>query len=1133
MMIGTRQVVVVGLLCLSALAQTTYKAGKYVGANTYYAQAQGQAGAGENVYCPTGMGELTEGTPIWGTMDGVAQMPARCVNTAMTSTPGGTHIGGGAATTFTPADTAALNSALGSLQCGDTIVLTSGHSYTGTITFPAPACDGGHWITVKASEAGNANFPAEGVRATPCLAGLLNDSGHTRANPGYPDYPCPSYPTILSAQITTGTPNQPAVTFLSGGNHYRFIGIEFTKTPEVKMGAALVELAPDAVTMGANHIIFDRCIVHGQPWNLSSSKNTETQAGVSAKNSQYIAVVNSWIYDTYCNSGCVDSQAFKAGSGLYQDGPHKLYNTLLASAGETWIFGGGGQGPGTPTTRDFEARGNHILKPLVWMVPIETCSTYNAVIPKNLGEYKNVSGALVEGNYTENSWQGCQSDQVGYAWLVNPSSQNNHQSMTVNFNGSPVVTAADANVFSHHGGSPADAVNCPPGGCVLEISDPARAGLDNNADYIFCNGTNGCYQTDDGTQNGTALNLTTNARLTSAPPVGSAIKVNACVPGDCPSCKAENITFRYNEIYNTTNGFQINSGLSSHCHDEAAGLSKVSIHDNLLHGLSLEMGNGSDPYQMSVCTAITSNTKRSINSIEISHNTCAVEKGANTGFGGLGHQNEHTGTQYFQGFSVHDNVSPAPWMVARASGTVVTKGINGNAGLANTYAVDACARYFPAEAPDGFVVAGNTSNFTFSPSLTSYMVTVDGQYAALSASTSTSFTLQTAADVGDPITVRDLNNCQWTFRGNLLGTGLTGSGKAYDPYPATNNTNCGSSGSASCILDGTSFTSLFSNWGSGRTGNFALTSAAYLNSAWDAASRAATGKNPGADLTVLGQLTQGIHGSIYVDTLTIATTNLPAAIVGTAYQASLQTSSGASPFKSWWLETDPAQCGGNCGSFPASAGIILGRGGRINGPFIVQTASREADVSTFVLQQSIMAGAPLQGQTITLSGFADGTGAQANDGSFNGTCLISTVDGNEFSCSQTGVDVPSHSPKDASVATFAPVSSGSYSFWVGTRDGAFQVARGPVTLTIATQGSHNVELNWNASASSGQNGCCTYRVYRSNTPGSYGAESISEVSGTIFTDAAVASGATYYYRITAFNGVAESVPSNEAEAVVP
>jgi hypothetical protein len=416
------------------------------------------------------------------------------------------------------------------------------------------------------------------------------------------------------------------------------------------------------------------------------------------------------------------------------------------------------------------------------------------------------------------------------------------------------------------------------------------------------------------------------------------------------------------------------------------------------------------------------------------------------------------------------------------------------------------------------------------------MVTVNGQYAALASSpsaTTTSFSLQTAASAGDDITVRDLNNCPWTFTGNLLGTGLGGSGSTEDPYPATNNTNCGVTGTASCILDGTVFTNLFSSYGTGRTGNFALISGTYLNSASDAASRAVTGKNPGADLAVLTQLTQGVRGTTFYPALTITTGALPGAIVGTAYQAALQASAGASPHKGWWLEADPAQCGGNCGSFPASADIIIGRSGVVNGPFIVGTISRAANVSTFTPQQTIVAGAWQVNQTIVLSGFLNGTGSQANDGSFNGTCVISVVNGNSFSCPQTGVDIAGHGAKAASVVSFAPIGSGSFSFWVGARDGAFQEARGAVTLTIATQGAQHVDLNWDASLNSGESGCCTYKVYRSATSGSYGPAAATGVSGTAFTDAPVSSGTTYYYVVTAFDGITESTYSNEAVAAVP
>jgi hypothetical protein len=574
---------------------------------------------------------------------------------------------------------------------------------------------------------------------------------------------------------------------------------------------------------------------------------------------------------------------------------------------------------------------------------------------------------------------------------------------------------------------------------VLEVADITRP--DNNVDYIFCNGTNGCDQT--------GMNLTDHARVTAAVTAGTSVSVNACVPGDCPSCRAENITLRYNEVYNTTNGLEINSGLSSHCHDEAAGMDRVTIRDTLLHGLSREMSNGSDPYQQSSCTVVSSNTQRSINTLEIGHNTCAVETGNNGGFGGLGQQVDHTDVHYLRSLNIHDNVAPAPWTISRTTGSIVTKGIGGAAGLANTYATDSCHAYSTVEAPDGVVPASNLSTFTFSPALSSYMVTLNGQYRAINAGfTSTGFTLTVAANAGDNIAVRDLGDCPWTFRGNLLGTSLAGSGSTYDPYPNTNGNNCGVNGTAACILDGNAFTGLFSNWGTGRTGNFAVTSSAYLNSATDAGSRATSGQTPGADLTTLGQLLQGVHGTTFYPALTITTTSLPTAVVGTGYQAALQASAGASPHKGWWIETDPTQCGGSCGSFPAAAGIIVGRSGVVNGPFIVGTVSRASNVATFALKQTIMAGTWQANQTIVLSGFANGTGSLAFDGTFNGTCVISTVVGNNFSCTQTGVDVASHSPKDASVATFAPVTSGSYTFWVGARDAAFQAARGQVTLVV-------------------------------------------------------------------------------------
>src|SRR2546421_1259236 len=103
-------------LYLPSFGQATFSGGKYRGTANYVLQGQGLTGTGENFYCAAGASELTEGVPTWGANDGLAQLPTRCMNTAMASTPGGTHIGGGAATTYTPTDATSLNAALSTLQ---------------------------------------------------------------------------------------------------------------------------------------------------------------------------------------------------------------------------------------------------------------------------------------------------------------------------------------------------------------------------------------------------------------------------------------------------------------------------------------------------------------------------------------------------------------------------------------------------------------------------------------------------------------------------------------------------------------------------------------------------------------------------------------------------------------------------------------------------------------------------------------------------------------------------------------------------------------------------------------------------------------------------------------------------------
>ena len=388
--------VIFGLLflpsfCAAQCSTSASAAGVISGVGTVECSIAAQVIGLENVYCTkANSGELTHGTPLWGANDDVAALPTRCIYTGQDATPSPGN-------TVTATDSSDLASKLAAAACGDTIVLTAGTVYVGEFTL-SKTCDAGHWITIRTSELTNPSFPAQGVRATPCLAGISNDSVNGRDLPGYPDYSCPSYPTKLVATIKQGPgASDAAIQFGQNASHYRLIGIEVEKDP-THNADSLIFMQPDGLTLGANNIIFDRMLIHGVPWTPAAGTIDETGNGIQAKNTQWVSLINSWVYDTYCNSSCVDSHDFGGGTGIYQDGPFKLYNNLMATGGESWMFGGGGQGPGTPNTADVEIRSNLSMKPLNWMVPIGSCINYRDPVTKNLGEFKNMTLALLEGN---------------------------------------------------------------------------------------------------------------------------------------------------------------------------------------------------------------------------------------------------------------------------------------------------------------------------------------------------------------------------------------------------------------------------------------------------------------------------------------------------------------------------------------------------------------------------------------------------------------------------------------------------------------------------------------------------------------------------------------------------------------
>src|SRR5207302_520103 len=87
----------------------------------------------------------------------------------------------------------------------------------------------------------------------------------------------------------------------------------------------------------------------------------------------------------------------------------------------------------------------------------------------------------------------------------------------------------------------------------------------------------------------------------------------------------------------------------------------------------------------------------------------------------------------------------------------------------------------------------------------------------------------------------------------------------------------------------------------------------------------------------------------------------------------------------------------------------------------------------------------------------------------------------------------------------------------------------PVAPTLsATAGRGVVHLSWTAPSNGGST-ITNYKVYRGATSGG---ESLLTTLGNVTTygDAAVSAGTTYYYEVSAVNGVGEGAMSNEASA---
>ncbi|HMK23397.1 MAG TPA: Ig domain-containing protein, partial [Terriglobales bacterium] len=332
-----------------------------------------------------------------GSADGPAELPRVHVSSAMSDTPAA----GATQLVKTSAD---LQTSLNSAQCGDTISLQAGATFTGAFTFPAKHCDDAHWIMVRTSAPDSA-LPPEGTRVTPCYGGIA-------ALPGRPSLACANTNKVLATLTFSGTGSGP-VQLADGANHYRLLGLEITRSSPKAIVYNLVS------NKGvADHIVIDRSWLHG-------TAQDETTRGVMLSGSTYVAIVDSFFNDFHCvavSGTCTDSQAIAGGTGTHPMGPYKIFNNFLEAAGQSILFGGGSA---DHTPEDIEIRHNHMFKPTTWQ---KGQPGYvggrdgNPFIVKNLFELKNGIRVLFEGNLLENVWGGF--SQNGFAVLLTPKNQN-------------------------------------------------------------------------------------------------------------------------------------------------------------------------------------------------------------------------------------------------------------------------------------------------------------------------------------------------------------------------------------------------------------------------------------------------------------------------------------------------------------------------------------------------------------------------------------------------------------------------------------------------------------------------------------------------------------------------------------
>lgn len=481
----------------------------------------------------------------------------------------------------------------------------------------------------------------------------------------------------------------------------------------------------------------------------------------------------------------------------------------------------------------------------------------------------------------------------------------------------------------------------------------------------------------------------THVTVSPAMPAVTNTQVNQCTPGLNPVAQDSDIVYRFDEFRNTVNGIEV-ADPPSDCGDKSLGYQRISIHDIVVQGANSNLNNARSPNAIAYGVKVLNEQITNVGqNVTLNHITTAI---ANSGNGGL------SGDSIFGDFTASTtDGTTGSYMVNMSETNDI-----GPAGGLITYK---SGTLYPGGALAGFKQIGCT------PPVTGGI-------------------------------------CSFTFTRNIKGLSQWTGQINNAPFPPLNQ-QCGNSGnpSATCFPVGANFQNIFVNY-NGPSGQPGYLGDYHVQVTSPYSGASTDGKDPGADLTKLGNATSGIRRPLTFSSPVINTTSLATVTAGNTFSFQLSGDTHTTGDFQYWTITSGSIT--PCGGTLIAAGILAGTAPNVtvSCTFTVQLMDAEQAYDTQVLTLTIQAPS-VNNNWVQVPTAAGAT--QIRDFTFDGSGNLFYVD--RLSGVWSTVGGTPHQ-----VNTGLPSVSGVIVGWTITWD----PIRGQLILGLAKNGSNFASL-WRSS----------------------------------------------------------------------